>query len=392
MALSKTTSDVMKKIRTQYGDHAISLASEIRKFDIIPSGSLCLDYITGIGGLPGNRVIEYAGEPGSGKSTLAMHTMNNALKMFPDKIGLFFDLEQKITVDWMSNFIDDMDRVLILNPDHIEQATDMFKEAVKTGEACVVVLDSIGGSPTKRTTDKSAEIANFGGNSIGVGEFVRNAATLGGKYRCQTICINQIRQDMGGYRRLITPGGEALKHACSLRVQLKRGSDKYIEKKPNGEDVQVGYDVVLKIVKSGIGTPFRATQYRFYSERSNSGAFGVDRVDEVVRMSRLAEVVEKRGGWYYHDSLPDGKINGEPKLLEHAVQTPAFVDELERQVRAKIIKGDVIMGISTTFDEEYADREDDGYLARKLREAEEAVDDLRSMQEPESPRMPEPGR
>lgn len=375
--VSSAVSGVMKDIQKRYGSHAISLASDIRQFDIIPSGSLCLDYITDIGGLPGNRVVEYAGDPGSGKSTLAMHSMNSALKLFPDRIGVYFDLEQKVTVDWMANFIDDMDRVYVLNPDHIEQATDMFKQFASTGEVSVVVLDSIGGAPTKRTVEKSAEIANFGGNSIGVGEFARNAATLGGKYRILTIGINQIRQDLEGFRRLKTPGGEAWKHACSLRVQFKRGKDKYIEKRPNGEEIQVGYDVVVKTVKSGVGTPFKATQYRFYSERSKSGAFGVDRLDEIMRLARLSEVVERRGGWYYHPLLPDGgKVQGENAVLEYAIESPEFADEIERQIRAKISKGESIVGASITFDEEYAEQEDNGFLARKLKEAEGAASDL----------------
>jgi len=366
VAVSKSASDLLKDIKKKYGNHSISSASDIRKFDVIPSGSLCLDYISEIGGLPSNRVVEYAGEPGAGKSTLALHSMNNALKMFPDRIGLFFDLEQKITVDWMANFIDDMDRVYVLNPDHIEQATDMFKQSIPTGEVCVVTLDSIGGAPTKRTVDKSAEIANFGGNSIGVGEFARNAATLGGKYNCLTIGINQIRQDMGGFRRLMTPGGEAWKHACSLRVHVKRGPDKYIEKQPNGEEIQVGYDVVLKTVKSGVGTPFRATKYRFYSAQSRTGAFGVDRMDEVMRLARLSEVITRGGGWYYHPSLPDGKIQGEPKLLDFAAEFPDFTDEIEQQIRAKIAKGESIAGASVTFDSENAEVDDTEYLARKL--------------------------
>lgn len=378
MPLPKASSDVMKDIKKKYGAHAISIASEIPRFDVIPSGSLCLDYTTGIGGLPSGRVIEYAGEPGSGKSTLAMHSMNNALKMYPDRAGVFFDLEQKVTIDWMGNFIEDMDRVMILNPDHIEQTTDMYRELVKTGEVCVVVLDSIGGAPTRRTTEKSAEIGNFGGNAMGIGEFARNAATLGGKNKCTTIGINQIRQDMSGYRRLMTPGGEAWKHACSLRVQTKRGPDKYIEKKSNGEEIQVGYDVILKIVKSGIGTPFRATKYRFYSERSESGAFGVDRVDEIVRLARLAEVVEKRGGWYYHSLLPDGKINGEASLVSYASGKPGFADALECQIREKMSKGEAIMGASVTFDEEYAEQDDNGFLARKLN-VEEPGDDVQTV-------------
>jgi len=259
-----------------------------------------------------------------------------------------------------------MDRVLILNPDHIEQATDMFREFVKTGDVCCVVLDSIGGAPTRRTTEKSAEIGNFGGNSMGVGEFARHAATLGGQCRCITTGINQIRQDMLGYRRFMTPGGEAWKHACSLRVQTKRGPDKYVEKKSNGEEVQVGYDVIVKTVKSGIGTPFRATKYRFYSEPSKSGAFGVDRLDEIMRLARLSEVIEKRGGWYYHSDLPDGKIQGEANLLDYASEMTDFADEVERQIRSKISKGETITGASTTFDEEYAEQEDNGYIARKL--------------------------
>ena len=369
MTLPKATSDVIKKIRSQYGDQAVYLASSIPPFQIVPSGSLCLDYITGIGGLPSNRVVEYAGDPQSGKSTLAMHSMNNALKMYPDRLGVYFDLEQKITPDWMSNFIEDMDRVLVLNPDHIEQATDMFREFAKTGEVCVVTLDSVGGAPTRRTTEKSAEIANFGGNAMGIGEFARSAATLGGKYRILTIGINQIRQDMSGYRRFMTPGGEAWKHACSLRVQFKRGADKYNEKKPNGEEIQVGYDVVVKTVKSGIGTPFRATQYRFYTEPSKSGAFGVDRLDEIMRLARLSGTIEKRGGWYYHSDLPDGKIQGEANLVDYASEMPDFADEIERQIRSKIAKGEAIAGASITFDEEYADQEDNGFLARKLKEA-----------------------
>jgi len=374
--ISKDTADLMKKLKSQYGEHSISLGSEIRRFEIVPSGSLCLDYITGIGGLPSNRVIEYAGEPQSGKSTLAMHSMNNALKMYPERLGIYFDLEQKITVDWMSHFIENMDRVLVLNPDHIEQATDMYREALKMGTVCIAVLDSIGGAPTRRTTEKSAEIANFGGNAMGVGEFARSAATLGGKYQCQTIGLNQIRQDMTGYRRFMTPGGEAWKHACSLRVQFKRGPDKYVEKKANGEEVQVGYDVIVKTVKSGIGTPFRATKYRFYSEPNKAGVFGVDRLDEIMRLARLSEVVEKRGGWYYHSDLPDGKIQGEANLLDHASEFPEFADEIERQIRAKIARGENISGASVMFDEEYAEQDDNGYLARKLSAAEGSDDDM----------------
>jgi recombination protein RecA len=368
--LPRASAELIKAIRKQYGDHAISVASEIPKFDVVSSGSLCLDYITDIGGLPSNRVVEFAGDPGSGKSTLALHAVNNFLKAFPDRLAVYFDAEQKLTIDWATNFIEDMDRLLVINPDHVEQATDMYKKFAVTGEVSVCVLDSIGGIPTKRTTEKSAEIGSFGGNSMGVGEFARNAATMGGKYGICTIGVNQVREDMEGFRRLKTPGGNAWKHACSLRIQFRRGPDKYVEKRPNGEEIQVGYDVVVKTIKSGVGTPFKATKYRFYSERSDSGAFGVDRLEEIVRLAKLAGVIQRRGAWYYHDWLPGGQVQGEKDLVSIARTVPAFAAEIERQIREKITKGDAIAGAAITFDEEYADTEDNGYLARRLNQAE----------------------
>jgi len=182
---------------------------------------------------------------------------------------------------------------------------------------------------------------------------------------------------MDGFKRLMTPGGMALKHACSLRVQFRRGPDKYIEKRSNGEEIQVGYDVIVKTVKSGVGTPFKATKYRFYSERSETGAFGVDRLDEIMRLGKLAEVFERRGGWYYHPGLPDGKIQGEAALLEYARTSAVFYSQVEKQIVEKISKGEAIAGASIMFDEEYAEQEDNGYLARKLASAEvvEELDD-----------------
>ena len=79
MALPRASAEVMKAIQKKYGTHAISVPSDIPRFDVVSSGSLCLDYITDIGGLPSNRVVEFAGDPGLGKSTLALHAVNNFL-------------------------------------------------------------------------------------------------------------------------------------------------------------------------------------------------------------------------------------------------------------------------------------------------------------------------
>ena len=149
--------------------------------------------------------------------------MTKFLDAQPDRGALILDLEHKLSPDWVRTLVGDerMDRLIYVQPDHIEQATNIFRQAVASGQICIAVLDSIGGSPTIRRND-NAEVASYGGNSQGVGEFARTAAALSAKYRCLTIGINQTRADMEGYHRMNTPGGKAWKHAVILRIQLKR--------------------------------------------------------------------------------------------------------------------------------------------------------------------------
>ena len=44
------------------------------------------------------------------------------------------------------------------------------------------------------------------------------------KYKATLVAINQVRENIGGYGDPITtPGGRSWKHACSVRLMLKRG-------------------------------------------------------------------------------------------------------------------------------------------------------------------------
>lgn len=330
---------LLTQLQDKYGPATVMMASEMPKYPAISSGSLALDFAIGIGGLPSDRVIEIAGEEGTGKTTLALLAMLNFLADQPDRGALILDLEHKLDPDWLRSLVGDeilQERVIYVQPEHIEQATNIYKSATSTGTICFALVDSIGGAPTVRRND-DASVGLYGGNAQGVGEFGRTAAALSAKYRCLTVGINQVREDMGGYNRHMTPGGRAWKHAVALRLLLKRGKGKLTEK-VNNEEYQIGYEIACKIVKSGVGAPGRTASWWFYNVATERYGFGVDTLEEIVRLGILTDIIRRKGGWYYHYMLPgdEHKILGRDRLMEFIRDSPEARTVLSTEIVGRL--------------------------------------------------------
>lgn len=205
-------SDFLKlrdSMQKKYGDSSVMLVSDIPVRPPLPSASLALDFAMG-GGLPPDRVVEIAGQEGTGKSSLGLLSMANFLDAQPDRGAVILDLEHKITASWVEQLIgkDRMERVILGWPSHVEEATDMYMQAVSTGEISFVLIDSIGGAPSQRVTEKSAEIGNIGGNALSITRLAQLASIQSQKMSCLTMGINQTRDDMQGYNRMVCLAGE----------------------------------------------------------------------------------------------------------------------------------------------------------------------------------------
>ena len=307
---------LLTDLQKQFGENKVMMASNIPVGPPIHTGSHGLDFATGYGGFPSNRVVEICGREGCGKTTLGLMSMLSALEKYPQRGALLLDVEHKITPEWLEMIVGKElleSRIIYIQPTSIEEATNVYRKAVGSGQVCMAMLDSIGGAPTVRRND-DAEVGHWGGNAIGVGEFARSAATLSATHDCLTIGINQTRADMSGYHALNTPGGYAWKHAVVMRVELVRGKETETATIDN-EKVPIGYNIFGKIRKNQVGAPGRVASWWFFNIWTPEHGFGVDAVDEITRLSIKTNTVVKAGGWYKHPALPKGQVQGLPALI-----------------------------------------------------------------------------
>lgn len=360
--------DLIRDINKSFGDGSAYLAKDMPPVEYVPSGSLALDFAVGKG-IPRNRVVEILGAEGSGKTTLALLIAKQVLDEQPDRLVLFLDMEHKLTPDWMEQLVGEeyMPSIVVLNPDTIEQATEMYRRAVRKGIVAMTILDSIGGAPTAQVMDegRSAEDAeSMGGNAKGVTKFARFASNLSAKYNCLTVGINQMRDDTKSRHgnMIQSPGGRAWKHACVLRIYLRRGKEKYFQK-INGEDILVGFDVIAQCIKNHVGVENRTAQWRFFTQDCQYAPMGVDTTEECVRLSELTGVITRTGSYYNHPAFPKDKqgknrVNGKSAMLEAIQGDEALRGTIVSEVMAVLADPEADLSEIAPMGEELTDSDD----------------------------------
>jgi recombination protein RecA len=304
---------LLEGVQSKYGENSIMMAKDMRVYPPVPSGSLSLDFAVGIGGLPSDRVMEIGGREGTGKTTLGLLVMKSFLEAQPARYATVLDLEHKITRDWAVDLVgEDLwdNRVIYAQPDHVEQATNMYADLLSSEQVCFALFDSIGGAAVKAGIEKEAEKVQVGGNAGAITKFARLASNYSAKYRCLTVGINQERDDMEGFRRYMTPGGHGWRHACILRIRLKASTQDKVEEVVNGEKMVVGRKIHAQIVKNQLAAPGRSAWWWMYHVPTETYGFGIDTLDEIIRLAILTGVVRQRVSQYDHAALPGGTVKG----------------------------------------------------------------------------------
>lgn len=318
-----------KRLDKQYGYRTGALGSDEVKLHVTPTGILSLDYALGTGGWPKGYVHEVFGPPDIGKSSVIGFNGIRCAQREGNLCGILA-LEPNFDKAWAVKNGVDPSMVAIARPSSGEDAFNILYDWVTDDLIDFILVDSIGamlrGSEIETAKGKNAK-PGAGGQAALITWGIKRIVNPTWKNNKTVVCLNQIRDVMSStYSMVESPGGHALKHASSIRVQLKPGSDRYFE----GETM-VGRGIVAEVVrnKCSEGSKQRAV-FDFYQKDSEKHPVGIDVESDLINVGKKTGVIE--GSGYLESPLWEGKLHGKPALAARLREEPKLYDQLRDEI------------------------------------------------------------
>ncbi|MDH4210514.1 MAG: recombinase RecA [candidate division WOR-3 bacterium] len=318
----KVLSLAINQIEKQFGKGSVMrLGDKTMRADveIIPTGSLGLDFALGIGGLPRGRVVEIYGPEASGKTTLALEAIAQAQKL--GGYAIFIDAEHALDPTYAEALGINLNELLISQPDTGEQALEIAEILTRSGGVDIVVIDSVAALVPK------AEIAGeMGEMQLGLiarlmSQALRKLTAVISKSKTCAVFINQIRHKIGVMfgSPETTPGGLALKFHSSVRIDIRR-----IASIKKGDTV-IGNRTKVKVVKNKLAPPFRLAEFDIiYGE-------GISKFGELVDIGVEHNILQKAGTWY---SFGEDKIGqGRDAAIEFLKTNQDIAQKVDQKLR-----------------------------------------------------------
>lgn len=312
----------MEKIDKTYGRGSIMKLGDdnIENVEVIPTGSVGLNYALGVGGYPRGRIIEIYGPESSGKTTLAIHAIAEAQKQ--GGIAAIIDAEHAFDRFYAESLGVDVNSLLISQPDNGEQALEIADQLIRSSAIDIIVIDSVAALTPKAEIEGEMGESKMGLQARLMSQALRKLTGTISKTGTTCIFINQLRDKLGvtfGSPETTT-GGNALKFYSSVRLDIRR-----LGQIKDGDQV-VGNLTRVKVVKNKVAPPFRKTEFEIFFGK------GISKIGEIVDLGVQFEIVKKSGAWY---SYQDTKLGQGREAAKQIIEdNPELAEELEAKIMA----------------------------------------------------------
>lgn len=292
--------------------------SKPKDIEGISTGSILLDRAIGIGGLPVGRVIEIYGPESSGKTTVCLHTIANTQKI--GKKAAIIDMEHSLSTQYAQNLGVDLGSLLLSQPDNGEQALNVAKKLIETGEMGVIVIDSVAALVPKSEQEGDVGDPTVGKHARLMSQTLRILTPLAEKKGTTIIFTNQIREKIGVMfgNPETTTGGNALKFYASVRLEIRKKIDK----------VNQGNTTTIKVVKNKVAPPYQEVELFI------KWGQGIDRRREIIELALEQNILTKSGAWYGYNG--SNMAQGIDKLNLFLTDNPELQNEIESKLNLTI--------------------------------------------------------
>lgn len=238
------------------------------------------------GGMPVGRVIELSGAESSGKTAIANECMKSAQKA--GGIAAFWDHERSFDTRLAEQSGLDVSpgRFVFKRGKTYEQTVVETikllrvvreKELIAKDAPIVMVWDSLASMVPQQIAEKAADALNMNDNTAlarATSASFKLIAQACDDYNAMLIVLNQTRTKIGVMfgDPTTTPGGDAVKFYCSVRIRLGRS----MIKRSASDSTKVGQRIGAECIKNKVSAPFRKCKWDFMFNEDGTGSFEVE--------------------------------------------------------------------------------------------------------------------
>ncbi|MCV3743437.1 recombinase RecA [Ureaplasma sp. ES3154-GEN] len=284
--------DPIASLETRFSKTSYCLADDLaeQKIKVISTGSLQLDNITGISGIPVSRITEIFGNESSGKTTIALQTAAECQKS-GGKVA-FIDMEGSFDITYAKKLGVDTSRLIIAQPTTGEIAFDMIETLLKTNNINLIVVDSVAAMiPENEFLNDMNETA-MGAHARLMSKGLRKIQPLISRSNTAILFLNQLREKINTFfgNPEMTTGGKALRFYASLRIETRKAD--LIKDGTN----KIGVKTKVTVIKNKLAAPMQSCYIDiFFGQGFNSN-------NEIIDFAIQYGVIRKNGSWFYLDN------------------------------------------------------------------------------------------
>ena len=327
---------VLAQLNKKFGENTVVIGENIRAGLIsrVTTGSTTFDYVLG-GGFPANQWNELIGEASHGKTAIALKTIAANQALDPEYTTVWVAAEQ-----WVPEYAEmcgvDASRVIVIETNIMEEAYDAVLAFAESKSVDAIVIDSLPALVPSPEAEKNMDEMTVGRGALITNKFFRKAGAAMKRSLVEDerpilgIVINQYRMKIGvmhGDPRT-TPGGEGKNYAFFTRAEVRR--DEWIETGSGNNKVRVGQRIKIRVLKNKTAPPQQIAYIDYYfADHSIYQAGDYDTAKEVVAMSIVKEIVDRRGGWIYYG---ERKWNGQEAFVNSLREDVDLYEELRDKV------------------------------------------------------------
>ncbi|KAL9237942.1 hypothetical protein vseg_012433 [Gypsophila vaccaria] len=291
---------------------------------VISTGSLKLDLVLGIGGLPKGRMVEIYGKEASGKTTLALHIIKEAQKL--GGYCAYLDAENAMDPMLAEAMGVNTENLLLSYPDSAENMLNVVDTLTQSGSLDVIVVDSVAALVPQCELD--GDIGTCRGDILStiMTKALRRIHYSLCRSKTLIIFLNQVRYHANSSRILgprgeVTCGGNALGFYAALRLRTSRVGLLKTNDKPTG----VG--ICVQVVKNKLAPAMKSAELAIKFGK------GLCVEPEILEIALEQGLIIKEGTSYF---IEGEVLSSKPAAERYLAENQEVVDKLVTNLRSHL--------------------------------------------------------